>query len=315
MKSIISLLLVMLVFNAAVNSKSVQKGPYTVTDLAKNVYHIEDGNDSNPPGLVLNDDGQMVSMNNCSDMYLIVGKEKALLIDLSNNVKWDSTATQSLRELVYERVGERQFFITVTHKHGDHLGMLPAFINDQKAAFWIPKAEFEGMNDFPAVRTTRFDENASFDLGGGVVINTSEVPGHTAHSTLFWLKDKNFVFTGDAIGSGSGVWLFNEESFYTYKNSIDKLIFYIENPENKVETDDLVIYGGHYWQGKQVGKLTSQYIYDMRTLMQEMGKGTAQTEEMSAFIKFLDTSFKYGTATISWNKEAAEKYAKSFQQR
>ena len=63
-----------------------------------------------------------------------------------------------------------------------------------------------------------------------------------------------------------------------------------------------------------MGLLTSRYIYDMRTLILEMCKGTVETEEMSSFIKFLDTNFKYGTATISWNREAAEKYAKLFEQ-
>ena len=53
----------------------------------------------------------------------------------------------------------------------------------------------------------------------------------------------------------------------------------------------------------------AQYIYDMQTLITEMGKGNAETEPMSSsFLKFLDTNFKYGTATITWNKEAAEKY-------
>lgn len=298
-----------------VMSQSVQKGPYTITDIASGVYHIEDGNDSNPPGITLGDDGQMTNMNNCSDMYLVVGKEKALLIDLSNAVKWDETATESLRSLVYERVGNKTLYITVTHNHGDHLGMLPAFADDPKASFRIPKKEFEGRELFPAERTVFFPENASFDLGGGVVINTMEVPGHTAHSTLFFLKDKDLVFSGDAIGSGTGVWLFNEESFYTYKNSIDHLIAYIQNPDSKINTDKLVIYGGHFWQGKAVGQLTSQYIYDMQTLIQKMAKGEVETERMSSsFIKFLDTNFKYGTATITWNKEAAEKYAKSFQE-
>lgn len=314
MNRIVFLVFMIIVQNFIGFSQPVQKGPYTITEITKNVYHIEDANDSNPAGVTVGDDGQVINMNNCSDMYLVVGNKKVLLIDLSNEIKWDNTAVESLRSLVYERAGSKELLVTVTHKHGDHLGMLPAFKDDEKAGFWIPKAEFEGMDIFPAKRTTYFEENASIDLGGGVVINTMEVPGHTAHSTLFFLKDKDLVFSGDAIGSGSGVWLFNEESFYTYKNSIDKLIAYIENPANHINTDKLQIYGGHFWQGKQVGQLTAQYIYDMRTLIQEMGKGTAQTEEMSSFIKFLDTNFKYGTATISWNKEAVEKYADSFEQ-
>ena len=73
----------------------------------------------------------------------------------------------------------------------------------------------------------------------------------------------------------------------------------------------LQFYGGHFWQGAQVGRLGTPYAYDMQTLIEEMKKGTAETEEMSTFIPFLDTSFKYGTATISWNKDAAKRFAEA----
>ena len=292
-------------------AQSVQVGPYTIHTSADNVYRIEDANDSNPPGVVVNDDGQMVSMNNCSDMYLVAGRDKGLLIDLSNEIRWDDSATESLRSLVYERVGDKDLVITVTHRHGDHLGMLPAFASDPEATFWIPSNEFRGTDIFPEERTTFFEENASLELGGGIRVTTTEIPGHTEHSTIFFLDGQNLVFTGDAIGSGSGVWLFNEESFYTYIDAIDKLIAYIENPSNNIDREKLRIYGGHYWQGSQVGDLTAQYIYDMRTLIGEMRKGTAQVEDMSSFISFLDANFRYGTATITWNKEAAAKFARS----
>jgi glyoxylase-like metal-dependent hydrolase (beta-lactamase superfamily II) len=309
------LLLLSLAVCGCNSTQPVQKGPYTVHVLADGVFRIEDANDSNPAGVHLDEDGSMVGMNNCSDMYLVIGRDKALLIDLSNAIEWDSTATQSLRDIVYDRVGDREFIITVTHRHGDHLGMLPAFADDPSASFWIPEAEFVGMELFPEERTTGFAEHASLDLGGDVVINTMEMPGHTAHSTLFFLKDKNLVFTGDAIGSGSGVWLFDYESFLSYKESIDELIAYVQDPANHIDPERLVIHGGHSWQRGTVDKLTVQYIYDMQTLIERIGQGTAETEEMSTFIPFLDTNFKYGTATITWNREAAARYADSIRAR
>lgn len=304
-------LLLLLVACVSSMAQSVQKGPYTIHTIAENVYRIEDANDSNPPGAVVGDDGQLVSMNNCSDMYLIVGSDKGLLIDLSNEVKWDPTATESLQLLVKERIRDKELIITVTHRHGDHLGMLPAFAKDPEARCWIPENEFEGMEIFPEERTTWFAEKGSLDLGGGYVVKTLEVPGHTPHSTLFLLEGRDLLFTGDAIGSGSGVWLFNEESFYTYIKSIDRLINYIEGTANKINTEKLRIYGGHYWQIGELGELTAQYIYDMRTLIGEMKKGTAQMEDMSSFISFLDANFRYGTATITWNREAATRFADS----
>jgi len=291
-------------------AQSTQKGPYTVYDISRDVYRIEDSSNGNPPGITLGDDGQVAHMNNCSDMYLIVGGDKGLLIDLSNKLEVDD-ASASLRSLVLELLEGKKLVITVTHRHGDHLGMLPVFAGDPAVTFWIPGKEFRGTDLFPEERTSYFDENDSLDLGGGMMVNTLEVPGHTAHSTIFFLKGKNIVFTGDAIGSGSGVWLFNEKSYYTYVDAIDNLINYMENANNHVDKDDLRIYGGHYWQGKEVGDLSGQYIYDMRTLIDKMRAGKAGTEAMSAPMSFLDTNFKYGTATITWNKKAAKKLLNS----
>lgn len=306
------LTLVMIIFPGLPGkTQSTEVGPYTVHEITGRIYRIEDANSTNPAGVTIGDDGQMTGMNNCSDMYLIIGGEKGLLIDLSNQINWDPSASESLRRLVDERLGNRQLMITVTHNHGDHLGMLPAFENHPDVRFWIPLKEFEGLDIFPAGRTTYFTEGESIDLGGGMVVNTLEVPGHTAHSTLFIPEGENLLFSGDAIGSGSGVWLFDEPSFYVYKESIDALIAYIENPGNHIDPEKLRIYGGHYWQGSQSGHLSGQYIYDMQTLIGEMKKGTAGMEEMSAFIPFLNTNFTYGTATITWNREAAGRFTKS----
>ena len=67
--------------------EDVEVGPYTVSVIEKNVYHIQDCNSSYPSGAVLDAEGKFVGFNNCSDMYLLVGRKKALLIDLSNNIQ------------------------------------------------------------------------------------------------------------------------------------------------------------------------------------------------------------------------------------
>lgn len=292
-------------------AQPVQKGPYTVSVLASGVFRIEDSNSGNPAGTHLGNDGKPIGMNNCSDMYLVVGKDKALLIDLSNAIRWDSTAIQSLRSLVYERTVDRDLLITITHKHGDHLGMLPAFSEDPRANFLLPAKEFGGLDIFPKERTAYFTENETIDLGGACIIRTLELPGHTEHSTLFFLQDQDMMFSGDAIGSGNGVWLFNEESFPVFRQSIIKLIAYLEDTANQIRKDKMIIYGGHYWQKGSAKDLTLQYVYDMQSLIENIGKGTAEREKVSFSFPFLDTNFKYGSATITWNMEAAERYAES----
>ena len=63
--------------------------------------------------------------------------------------------------------------------------------------------------------------------------------------------------------------------------------------------------------GGELEKLAGRYVYDMRTLIERIGQGAAESEPMSAPMSFLDTNFKYGTATITWNKEATAEYAES----
>ena len=312
MKRKVCFLLVLLSIGCYSWSQTIEKGPYTVYVIGEGVTHIEDANSSRPAGLKTDKDGKVLSMNNCSDMYLVTGTKKALLIDLSNFIKWDTTAVESLRSVVSEMIGNNELYITVTHKHGDHLGMLPAFKDDPKVKFWIPEAEFRGMDIFPEERTTFFPENASLDLGGGYLITTTEVPGHTDHGTLFFIKGRDLVFTGDALGSGSGVWIFNYDSFITYAGSIGKLIRYLEDPANLIDLEKLVLYGGHYWQRGTQEKLTARYVYDMKTLTEKIKQGTSEQIPVSNQFKYLDTNFKYGTATITWNKEDAAKYAGTF---
>jgi len=253
-----------------------------------------------------NDQGQKAN-NNCSDMYLVIGREKALMIDLSNNVQWADDAAKSLRSLISEYSRGRDLIITVTHSHGDHLGMLYAFADDEKVNFWIPRAEFRERGGFPEERTIFFNDHASIDLGG-VMVKTLKVEGHTQGSTIFFVEDKDIVFTGDAIGSGSGVWIFTADAFAQYKRGIAKLMDYISNPANAINRDKLIIYGGHSWQGLEVWPLGAQYIMDMSELIKriESGKGF-ETVPMSGN-PYLDTHFKYGKATITWSRAAEKEY-------
>ena len=283
-----------------------ERGSYTISILSPGVFRIEDSNASNPAGNHLDLNGKPV-VNNCSDMYLIVGNDKALLIDLSNFIRWDTSAIRSLQSIVREAQGDTELYITATHHHGDHLGMLPAFKDDKRVKFWVQQAEF--ANDiFPPDRTIDIAGQPSLELGGGYVINSLELPGHTDHSTVFFLRDRNLLFTGDGIGSGHGVWIFSYEGFLQYKTSIGKLIRYIENDANGVDPKKLLVYPGHYWQKREKENLPMQYILDMRTLIEKIGQAKA-SEATVSFNPYLNREFSYGTAIITWNKGDELKYA------
>ena len=298
--------------------QDVELGPYTVSVIGKNVWHIQDYNSSNPAGETFDADGKLTHFNNCSDIYLLVGKEKALLIDLSNPITWADDAAESLRAIVWERAGGKPLTITFTHNHGDHTGMIPAFSEDPSVEFALPERDFYRMADrFPADRQRFFNEGEIFDLGG-MQVEAIEVPGHTAGSMVFLLKDQSLLFTGDAVGSGHGVWLFNADAFNSYVSAVPYLIEMLE--ERGVNEERLQIYGGHYWQkdwlklpeGRELGM---EYLREMKQLCDEIESGTAATEPSNLGRQGLDTYFRHGNAIIAWSAEQAEQFRQRYSEK
>ena len=291
--------------------KDVEVGPYTVSVIEKNVYHIQDYNSSFPAGTVLDAEGKFVGFNNCSDMYLLVGKKKALLIDLSNNINWADNAAESLRQLVAERTEGKELIVTFTHNHGDHIGMLHAYVDDPDVVFALPEKDFAKLvAKFPEAQCGYINDGDVLELGG-MNVDVIEVPGHTDGSVVFSIQGCDIMFTGDAIGSGQGVWIFHEAGFRQYAASVPRLVEWVENPSNGVSEETLRIYGGHYWQraglpATHEGELGMQYLRDMKQLIDNIFAGTATTEPTNLGRPGLDTYFRYGTACIVWNGEQAK---------
>ena len=293
-------------------SPIVEVGPYTVSTIDPNVYHIQDFNSAYPGGEQFDEQGNLTHFNNCSDIYLIVGKEKALLIDLSNKITWADSAEVALRKIVEDRIEGKPLTITFTHNHGDHTGMLPAFMNAD-VHFALPQKDFvELKSHFPEDKYSLYDAGERFELGGATV-EAIVVPGHTAGSMVFYLHGRDLLFTGDAIGSGHGVWIFNETCFENYLSAVPHLIGWLKQPEHQVNLDKLRIYGGHYWQRDWLTELGDKelgmnYLYDMQQLLNEMEEGTAQTTPSGLSHPVLDTYFRNNSAILVWNAEQAKNY-------
>lgn len=292
-------------------------GTYTVHVIGDQIYHLEDYNTAYPQGTQLNDSNQVVGFNNTSDMYLLVGTESALLIDLSNDIKWADNAVESLQKVVADRIGNLPLTITFTHNHGDHTGMLPAFHDNKDVKFALPRIDFEAMADkFPEGQYSFFDEGYQFDLGGKV-INSVLVPGHTHGSIVFFLEGENLAFTGDAIGSGQGVWIFSPEGFREYVQGVSHLMEYISDAKHGIDKNQLAFWGGHYLQragmdlpeGKNMGWT---YLEETQELINQIGQGTAESKEVKYGMS-LDAHFMYKNAGIVWNAQAAKEYQMSLQ--
>ena len=292
-------------------AEDVEVGPYTVSVIEKNVYHIQDYNSSYPAGPILDEAGNFVGFNNCSDMYLLVGKEKALLIDLSNNIQWADNAAESLRQLVAERAKDRELIVTFTHNHGDHIGMLPAYVDDPDVNFALPETDFAKLMElFPSYQCSYINDGDVLELGG-MNVDVIKVPGHTDGSVVFNIQGRDIMFTGDAIGSGQGVWIFHQPGFRKYAEAVPHLIEWIEDPAHGVNQEKLRIYGGHYWQRVGLpetheGELGMHYLRDMKQLIDNIFAGTAVTEPTNLGRPGLDTYFRHGTACVVWNGEQAK---------
>lgn len=301
--------------STVVSSKQKEEGPYTVSVISKGIYHIQDYNSSNPAGELFDADGKRTHFNNCSDIYLLVGRDKALLIDLSNHITWADNPEKALREIVSSYVGERELTITFTHNHGDHTGMLPAYIDDKDVTFALPRIDFANLLDrFPEDRVYMIEEGYVFDLGG-VEVETVLVPGHSEGSMVFFVKGRNIAFTGDAVGLGHGIWVFSTELFAMYEKAVPHLMQYINNPENHINRNTLKLFGGHYWQkdwcGMKEGEAFGiEYLDSMVELLAQMEAGIAMTEPSNLGRPELDTYFVNGDAIVVWSAEQAEAYCR-----
>ncbi len=160
---------------------------YEVYEIAPRVWSIEDSSDST--------------------CYLIEGRDKALLIDTGFGAGDLGSVIRSLTKLPVE--------LAVTHAHGDHYLHAASFsviyMHPEDIAI-LPRMnamfadDMKGREVLPD-RITPLCDGQVIDLGGGFEVEAMLVAGHTPGSIALHQKNNGMVYTGDAIGSGVGVWM------------------------------------------------------------------------------------------------------------
>ena len=229
---------------------NVKYGSYVVYKIGEGIYRIND------PGVTTGKGGAWGV-----DTYLVRGTTKALMIDLGNNyidgyapdmIAPRKNAAEELRAVVYGLAGKLPVEIAITHAHPDHDGMTGAFAG-RKVTIWMPAGEdiqapmVQHKID-PAVYTRFTPGTQTFDLGGGRVVRTVLVRGHTDGSTVYLLTPDMLLFTGDALGSGFGQAFPTIEKLRSFAEDSQKLVDYILNNFSPYERYALRVYTGHAWQ-------------------------------------------------------------------
>ena len=158
--------------------------------------------------------------------YLVVGKEKACMIDTMNG--WNDLH-QAVREIT-----DRPVFVINTHGHPDHI-----FGNVYFDEAYLHPADLELARSFtenpefvriledrhqsmPPFREIR--EGDVFDLGGRH-LEVWEIPGHTPGGILLLLREERILFTGDSVNHHLWMQLDGCVPMRTFVKNLDRILF------------------------------------------------------------------------------------------
>lgn len=281
-----------------------ERGMYTVTREENDIWHVEDCTEANPAGVQLDEEGNFVGYNNVSDMYVVLGSSKAMLVDLSNPYP-DNYA--DIQDIFNELAGAREQLIWVTHWHGDHTGQFGAF-KDSKAPIYITEEDVPSLSEEMQARVTPFVAGTdTIDLGGRT-FKCVLVPGHTDGSNMLYEVETKIGFTGDAVGSGAGIWLFG--TMLQYEKGLKNLIEVVDTELG----GEVKLYTGHAFQAidfttKEAVECNAQYVKDMATLVENVKTGGEYEMAQYTASPVLNTVVSYGTAKIDVARSNLAKWA------
>ncbi len=145
-----------------------------------------------------------------SSAFLVVGKEKALLIDTGHD-------DQDLPSIIS---GITPLPVTVvnTHAHFDHMGA-----NKRFGSFYVGEADVPLLSDEERAAAIPVNEGFKFDLGGRV-LEVISIPGHTPGSIGILERETGCFFAGDMVEVGPIYFIPGSSDIDDFEASIKRLM-------------------------------------------------------------------------------------------
>ena len=201
----------------------------------------------------LEDNMWVLEASDHTDMFLVEGTQKALLIDTGTKIKDLDT--------IVSHITQKPLMVVITHAHGDHAGNINYF-----PEIWMHPADTVILKKGYTGKIHFVKDGDIFDLGG-TQIEVSHMPGHTPGSIVLLDRKAGNCYSGDAFGSNH-VWLQLKplSPMQTYINSCIKM-------EKLMDSGITKIYCGHYYFVKK--PFDKSYITAMRQLAEALINGTA----------------------------------------
>lgn len=132
-------------------------------------------------------------------MFLLVGGEKALLIDTAYGYG-------DIPGMIRQITG-KPIVVVNTHAHGDHTGGNACFpeVHLYRPPFFMhtmPGARPATDYPYPRYRKIAIEDGHVFDLGGGRLVEAITIPAHNESSIALLDRQHRLLFTGDELEAG-----------------------------------------------------------------------------------------------------------------
>ncbi len=190
-------------------------------------------------------------------LYLIEGKDKAILIDTGVKIPH--------LDKIVDSITKKPLMVVATHVHSDHVGNVgyfPELYINPADTVNIPQAipNYKGKISY-------LKDGQIIDLGGRQ-LEVVFTPAHTPGSTTFIDKEAGYGFSGDSFGSGN---------LLLFSGTFSQLIATCSKMSKIMKDNDIkILYPGHY-NGENPE--TQQRVNDLITLSKNVLSGKVKGQK------------------------------------